>query len=258
MISNTKIITTFGKSGKSLYGDKFISSYLNHWPESVPLTVYKEDWDPDIIRSNILYLDIDKEIPEVNKFRDHCLGLIANLPKEDKKSKKINWYNKAIRWSFKSLVMWKELSKPSSRFIIWLDGDVETLKPPIENIAETLLKGKCYASQLERIKGNWHCESGIVVFDTHHPQIHKVISHLSDGYIHYQVLNLDKPWDGFWLAKMIEQGISFNDLNKDNIGHSKTFRNRHLSGVLHHNVGNRKLKDNNLHAITGRGINESW
>jgi hypothetical protein len=73
-----------------------------------------------------------------------------------------------------------------------------------------------------------------------------------------EVLTLDKPWDGFWLALMIKQGISFYDMNKDKIGSDKTFTNRYLFGVLKHNVGNRKLKDNNLHAITGRSLNESW
>lgn len=257
-MNNTKIITTFGKIGKQLYGDTFISSYLKHWPDTIPLTIYKEDWENDSRHPRITYLDIDKEIPEVNIFRDHCLNLISQLPKEDKKSKKINWYNKAIRWSFKSLVMWKEISSPTARYIIWLDGDVETVHKPKNNIAEILINEKTFASQMERIKGSKHCESGIVVFDTQSPEIKQVIEHLKLGYIENQVLTLDKPWDGFWLAKMVEKGISFNDLNRDSTGRGKTFRNRHITGVLHHNVGNRKLKDNNLHPITGRNRDESW
>lgn len=258
MIDDTKIITTFSHAGKNLYGDKFISSYLKFWPESVPLTVYKEDWEPNNKNPRITYLDIDQEIPEVNQFRDHCLALISQLPKQTKKSKQVNWYNKAIRWSFKSLVMWKELSFPTKRYIIWLDGDVETVRKPKDNITKVLLNEKTFASQMERIKGQNHCESGIVVFDTQSSEIKQVIEHLKLGYIENQVLTLDKPWDGFWLAKMVEKGISFNDLNKDSAGGSKTFRNRHIAGVLHHNVGNRKLKDNNLHPITGRNPNESW
>lgn len=255
---NTTVITTFGKTGKSLYGDNFIRSFINYWPKEINLIVYKEDWQPDIFADNVIYKDIDEELPEVDTFRDHCNEMIEKIPKDEKKSKRINWYNKAIRWSFKSLVMYKELQNTDTRYLIWLDGDVTTLKRPKDSLAEFLLKGKAFASQLELLKGGKHCESGIVVFDRNHPHRQSIIEHLKDGYINFQVLKLEKPWDGYWLAKMIEKNIEFTDMNKERKGGGKTFNNVHISGVLSHNVGNRKLKDNNLHAITGRQIDESW
>lgn len=252
----TKVVTTFGRAGKELYGNQFIETFLKYWPSDILLTIYYEDWEPDIIDSRIEYINIDESIPEVNQFRDFCQIEIDKLT--DKKSKSINWFNKAIRWSFKSLVMHTELKRKQADFVIWLDGDVSTLATPIPKFAETLLKGNAFASQLEFIKGANHCESGIVVFDTNHKDCSKIIDHLYTGYVDKQVLKLSKPWDGFWLALMISNGISFTDLNKDRIGHGKTFTNRNLFNVLNHNVGNRKLKNNNLHAITGRGFDESW
>jgi hypothetical protein len=252
----TKVVTTFGRAGKELYGNQFIETYLKYWPSDILLTIYYEDWEPDIIDPRIEYINIDESIPEVNQFRDFCQIEINKLT--DKKSKSINWFNKAIRWSFKSLVMHTELKRKQADFVIWLDGDVSTLATPIPKFAETLLKGKAFASQLEFIKGANHCESGIVVFDTNHKDCPKIIDHLYVGYVEKQVLKLSKPWDGFWLALMINDGISFNDLNKDKIVAGKTFTNRNLFKVLDHNVGNRKLKNNNLHAITGRGFDESW
>jgi hypothetical protein len=253
---SVKVITTFSRAGKELYGNQFIDTFLKYWPEDVSLTVYYEDWVPELINPRIEYINIDSAIPEVNQFRDHCQIEISKLT--DKKSKRINWFNKAIRWSFKSLVMYTELKRKQTRYIIWLDGDVSTLKSPVPNFAQTVLHGNAFASQLEFIKGANHCESGIVVFDTGHPDASKIITHIENGYVDMKVLTLDKPWDGFWLALMIKQGISFYDMNKDRIGRDKTFTNRYLFGVLNHNVGNRKLKDNNLHAITGRGFDESW
>jgi hypothetical protein len=255
-MTNTKIVTTFGKSGKELYGNKFIESFLQHWPRDISLTIYYEDWVPDVIDPRIEYIDIDTAIPEVNQFRDHCQREIDKLT--DKKSKRINWFNKAIRWSFKSLVMYTELKRKQTKYVIWLDGDVSTLKSPIVNFAQTVLQGKAFASQLEFIKGANHCESGIVIFDTDHADCPKIVEHISNGYINMQVLTLDKPWDGFWLALMIKNGIEFYDMNRDRIGAAKTFTNRYIFKVLEHNVGNRKLKDNNLHAITGRGVDDSW
>lgn len=257
-MSNTKVITTFGKTGKELYGNQFLRTFLEHWPNDIKLTVYYEDWIPDLFDTRIEYLDIDAVIPEVNKFRDHCIECINQMPKQERVQKRINWYNKAIRWSFKSFVMYKELERKESRYIIWLDGDVTTLRRPDPRIAEKTLNGCAFASQLEFIKGNNHCESGYVAFDTDHPDNSKIIEHIKNGYEKYKVLTLDKPWDGFWLALMLSQGISFNNLNRDRVGSDKTFTNRNLYGVLKHNVGNRKLKDNGLHHITGRGENESW
>lgn len=258
MKSNTKVITTFGKTGYSLYGRNFIESFLTHWPENIKLTVYKEDWDEDKINPRIEYLDIDDQIPEVNGFRDHCSREISELEKYDRNSKRINWYNKAIRWSFKSLVIWKELQRKDSQYIVWLDGDVTTLQRPKEDIAELLLKGSAFASQMEHVKGMPHCETGIAVFDCSHDQCLSIVDRLREGYIDNKVLTLEKPWDGFWFAEMVKRGISFSDMNKDRSGSGKTFTNRYLFKVLEHNVGNKKLKSNGLHAITGRRIDESW
>lgn len=257
-MSNTKVITTFGKAGKELYGNQFLKTFLEYWPKEIKLTVYYEDWIPDLLDDRIEYINIDLAIPEVNKFRDHCQSCINQLPKSERVQKRINWYNKAIRWSFKSLVMLKELERKESRYIIWLDGDVSTLKHVDSQLAEKTLNNCAFASQLEFIKGNYHCESGYVSFDTENNNYEKIVEHIKNGYVNYQVLTLSKPWDGFWLALMINNGISFNNLNRDRVGSAKTFTNRHLYGILHHNVGNRKLKDNGLHHITGRGENESW
>lgn len=255
-MKNVKVITTFGKIGKELYGNQFIETFRKYWPIDIKLTVYYEDWVPDVLDPRIEYIDIDQALPEVDDFRDYCQSKISKLT--DKKSKRINWYNKAIRWSFKSLVMFNELKRKESKYIIWLDGDVSTLQSPKENLAEILLKQCAFASQLEFIKGANHCESGIVVFDTEHPDCERIVEHLRNGYIDNQILTLEKPWDGFWLALMIKQGISFNNMNLERSGSGKTFTNKHIYKTLVHNVGNRKLKDNNLHAITGRGIDDSW
>ncbi len=254
----TKVITTFGKTGKDVYGDKFIKTFLKYWPKEINITIYYEDWTPNILDPRIEYLDIDQAIPEVNKFRDHCHLLLESLPSEEKTQKKINWFDKAIRWSFKSFVMYKELEKKESQYVIWLDGDVSTLKSLDPMIAKKVLNGSSFASQLEYIKGHKHCESGFVAFDTSHPDCEKIVAHLKKGYNEYAVLSLLKPWDGFWLAKMLDQNISFYDMNKDKIGSGKTFTNRYIYGVLAHDVGKSKLKNNNLHKTTGRKNNESW
>ena len=103
-----------------------------------------------------------------------------------------------------------------------------------------------------------HCETGIAVFDCSHDQCLSIVDRLREGYIDNKVLTLEKPWDGFWFAEMVKRGISFSDMNKDRSGSGKTFTNRYLFKVLEHNVGNKKLKSNGLHAITGRRIDESW
>lgn len=258
MIIKTKVITTFGATGLKLYGENFITSFLQHWPKDISLTVYKEDWSEDMVDPRIEYLDIDDHIPEVNRFRDFCMREISELEKADRNSKRINWYNKAIRWSFKSLVMYRELKRKDCDYLIWLDGDVTTLKSPRSDIASSLLKGNSFASQMERVKGMPHCETGIAVFDTRHDHCQQMIDHIAEGYIKNKVLELEKPWDGFWFAEIVKKGISFADMNMDRSGSGKTFTNRHVFKVLDHNVGNKKLKSNGLHAITGRKQDESW
>lgn len=256
MILETKVLTTFGATGKELYGNNFIKSFLSNWPSDIKLTVYAEDWSEDL--PNVEILDIDREVPEINEFIRHCSDEISQLEKKDRNSKRINWYNKAIRWSFKSLVIRKELMRKDRRYLIWLDGDVTSLGTPPMNLAGALLNGASFASQMERVKGMPHCETGIIAFDTHHQECARIIEHIAEGYIENKVLELEKPWDGFWFAELVKRGVSFTDLNRERSAGKKTFNNKHIYRILEHNVGNRKLKENGLHAITGRKINESW
>lgn len=257
MNKETKVITTFGKTGKSIYGDKFIDSFLKYWSDDIKLTVYNEDWIPDRLDPRIEYIDIDLHIPEVNMFRDFCL-VNMQQHQDKKENKRVNWYNKAIRWSFKSFVMHRELIRRDRRYVIWLDGDVETINIPTDDLARKLLAGKAMASQVEYVKGQKHLESGIVVFDTEHKDCEKIIEHIKIGYLDMEVLKLDKPWDGFWLAKLLDKEINFTDMHRENSRGLKPFGNRHIVNTLIHNVGKEKLKSNNLDSTTGRNKNESW
>jgi len=257
MRSDTKVITTFGKTGKQIYGNKFIETFLKFWPQDIKLTIYSEDWSPDIHDPRIEYIDIDSAIPEVNSFRDFCISEMQPYINQ-KANKRINWYNKAIRWSFKSFVMHRELSRKECRYIIWLDGDVSTIGPIEPGIATKLLKGNAIASQVEYVKGQKHIESGIVVFDTQHLDCQKIVDHMKSGYIDMQVLTLPKPWDGFWLAKLLESKIGFTDMHKESSRDMKPFANKYIVNSLIHNVGKQKLKSNDLDLTTGRNKNESW
>jgi hypothetical protein len=256
----TAVITTFSIAGKKLYGDNFIKSFLQCWPKSIKLIVYYENWAPDILDDQIIYKDIKSEIPEVKHFIDHCKSKISELPKDSKKAKPINWYNKAIRWSFKSLVMYKELKNSNYDHLIWLDGDVTTLQKVRDSIATDILGKATFASQMQVIDGTNHCESGIAVFSVKDEQTITIIDHLKNGYIDFQILKLKKPWDGFWLA-LLENKVRFYDMNNSKDHHpsyNRTFFNKHIAGILTHNVGNKKLKDAGLHKITGRNIDETW
>jgi len=256
----TAVITTFSIAGKKLYGDNFIKSFLQYWPKNIKLIVYYENWVPDILDDQIIYKDIKSEIPEVKHFIDHCKSKISELPKDSKKAKPINWYNKAIRWSFKSLVMYKELKNSNYDHLIWLDGDVTTLQKVRDSIATDILGKATFASQMQVIDGTNHCESGIAVFSVKDEQTITIIDHLKNGYIDFQILKLKKPWDGFWLA-LLENKVRFYDMNNPKDHHpsyNRTFFNKHIAGILTHNVGNKKLKDAGLHKITGRNIDETW
>jgi hypothetical protein len=257
MNADTKVITTFGKTGKQIYGNEFIETFLKFWPQEIKLTIYSEDWSPNIYDSKIEYIDIDTAIPGVNSFRDFCISEMQQY-QDQKANKRINWYNKAIRWSFKSFVIHCELTRKEKRYIIWLDGDVSTIGPIEQDIAKKLLKGNVIAGQIEYVKGQKHIESGIVVFDTEHPDCEKIIDHIKSGYIDMQVLTLPKPWDGFWLAKLLESNIDFTDMHKESSRGMKPFANKYIVNSLIHNVGKQKLKLNDLDLTTGRNKNESW
>jgi hypothetical protein len=170
---------------------------------------------------------------------------------EDEKRK--NWYKKALRWSFKMYTVLDAIKNSNSRYLIWLDADVWANHSPKNKWIEQCLNNTAIAAQLEFIKAGGHIETGILIIDLEHPDTKKIYNWIYEGYVNFKILDEDKPWDGIWMAKLLQTNtVSWNNLDmviKANV--AKAFSNEKLKWLVH-GVGKRKFQKTPVNQRSGR------
>jgi len=204
-MNTVKVVTTLHQDGYNLYGKNFIKTWIKFFPTDWQIDYYAENHVPDF-EKRVCVLDFNKTCTAWQDYYNHITSCVALLDsKKDRKS--INRYKKALRWSFKMFTLIHALENSNSRYLVWLDSDVYAKTSPAERWVESMLKGKCIAGQVERIKGFTHIETGILIIDLHHPDVSKLIDWVKKGYIQKQVLNEPKPWDGAWIGKLYDSKL---------------------------------------------------
>jgi|13_taG_2_1085334.scaffolds.fasta_scaffold12675_3 hypothetical protein len=229
------VITTFAQDHINLYGKRFVDTFKRYC--RYPLYIFAEDFSSDQFYGHTVY-DYYKHIPEQLTFKNNILNLFPSLD-----TKEQNRLRKALRWSYKGFAIWYALKNIDTKYIVWIDADVETLSKIPSSLISSLCEDKLLMCYPQRMKGSLHVESGFVIFNKQHPEIDLVIQHYENGYLNQQVLELSKPWDGFWLGKFIEQS--------NNCCLERTpFKN--IESFFKHYVGKEKFQDTSLNKYSGR------
>ena len=234
-MQDTVVVTTFAQDHISIYGKTFVESFERYC--RFPLYIFAEDFSSDDFYGHTVY-DYYKHIPEQLEFKNNILKLFPSL-----NAKEQNRLRKALRWSYKGFVIWHALQNIEAKYIIWIDADVETLSAVPSNLANTLCQDSLLMCYPQPLKGELHVESGFVIFNKQHPQIDLVTDHYKKGYLDQQVLNLSKPWDGFWLGKFIQSSNNCR-LQRPVFGNIRPF--------FTHHVGKDKFRDTGLNKFSGR------
>jgi len=239
-MSDTIFITTFAKEHIDLYGKRFIDSF-NKYNSHLPLHVYAEDFDKTDLSNHYKLSDFNKTIPLHKTFLEHIRMLQIGLLTKPK-----NRLEKALRWSYKSFTIIHALENSSCKYVVWIDADVETVGHFAKNSTSKINHENLCTVYQQYIDRELHIESGLIIFNLHHPSIINIINHYKKGYQKYQVLDLDKPWDGFWLGKYCKT-------SKDPINYvSPPFSN--VKGIFKHHVGKDKFRNTDHNKFSGRKI----
>jgi len=235
-MQDTVVITTFARDHIDVYGKRFVETYKRYC--RFPLYIFAEDFSSDEFDGHAVY-DYYTHIPQQLKFKESILETSESLNDKEK-----NRLQKALRWSYKGFVIWHALQNIDAKYIVWIDADVETIGSVPSALAKSLCQDKLIMCYPQTIKGKLHIESGFVIFNKQHPNINKIIQHYENGYTNQQVLKLDKPWDGFWLGKFVENYPALCCIDKPIFGNIRPF--------FTHHVGKEKFKDTNLNKYSGR------
>jgi hypothetical protein len=241
--------TTFSQIGYKVYGDSWIGSFLKYTEKYPHITakIYVDGNDTkDILMKNdkIEILDYDTNITNrsewVKMFEANSIhtGYI---------------FNASLKFSFKSFVIMHMLNNTNEGYAVWLDSDCTFESDLFDDFIEETVQDKFVACQRE--PGSNHVESGVVIFNTEHPDKQKFYDQFKNFYMTIEGFNsFGEFFDGFVIYRTLDVAqVSCVDLNENHgitgvqSDPNCTFLNPALSKRFHHNIG-----------ITGKRSYDNW
>jgi len=240
--------TTFHQNGYDLYGKVWIDSFIKNVAgkrNNIKAIIYAHNIkNLNVSHPQIEIIDYDSTLPEHKKWKQDYNRL-------SKHSTPVK--NFTIRFSHKGFAIQHALSTIKEGYSIWADGDVVFKDADYSNFPSCLFKkDEVLACQVE--DGN-HVESGVIIFDMTHPDMHKFRDAYSHNYSLNEIVNnYGEPYDGHVARRsLVHSGVNYVDLN-DIHGRggiqsdpNETFLHPDIKSRFVHNIG-----------ITGKKNYESW
>lgn len=194
------VFSTFSPEAYHIYGEKFIQTFLEYWPEDIKLYLYYNG-TTKINNSRIIYSREPEEQIEFAKRGMHI--------KQD------DFYRGATRFSHKAFAIINHLEKNIDRYNIWLDADSITVKNIDINWLHTLKSGSSCISVLMR--NTRAIESGFILTDNKHVDYKTFLNIYSEIYRKDEIYRLPEWHDGYVLTYVIKKfKIPYFDLSPNN------------------------------------------
>lgn len=124
------VVTTFNATGYTQYAKKMITTFLQHWPNSVDLVVYAENCSVTESAPNLIVRDLLVSSPELVLFKSQwqhvpkANGDVSTDPVRSQRKdagKGFKW--DAVRFSHKVYAIFNCAQSVSSEWLIWMDAD---------------------------------------------------------------------------------------------------------------------------------------
>jgi len=243
--------TTFNQSGYDLYGKSWIKTFIkNVAPRGshIKAKVYAHGVDKvDVNHPQVDVIDYDKAIRHHPAWKEDYLkrnhhghgGYVEKM---------------TVRFSHKAMVIQEVLSNIKEGYAIWLDGDCVMHEADYIDFPNNLLNGKALSCQVEHTRDLNHVESGVLIFDTEHPDTKLWNDNFKENYSVDNVIDMGEPYDGFIVYKsVLTSGIEYNNLNEEfgKVGIQScptlTFLHPVIKEHFTHNIG-----------LTGKSSYDDW
>lgn len=203
-----EVITSFNKPYFDKIGRDCVSSWLAHWPQTWSMTCYVEGFAMEH-HDRIQQLDFD--VLHV----DYAVFQAQDAVKSRCKT-----------FAKKAYCVIHAMTHSKADWILWLDADVITQRPGIEQvIQQTLISryltvhlGVTYTSNKNGQSGDWYVpETGLFAVNLKHPGIAAFVSHYQDRYIQRDSSGLRRFYDNdvFGAAVRATSDYAHLDLCRD-------------------------------------------
>lgn len=240
-------VTTFNENGYDLYGRTWVKTFamVANYYNAYRATVYYQGFEPDFSHPAINWIAYDDAIPQHDEWK---------LDYKRRTTHDMYVSAMCVRFSHKAFVMQHALDNINNRYVVWLDGDCVFKNADYTHWPSNIMNGNAIACQVEHAHDLNHVESGIIVFDTKHPDTKAWNEQFKWWYQVDNLLPMGQPYDGFVVSKaLITSGIRYTDLNEHygkggiQSDPNMTFQHPEIKSKFIHNIG-----------WTGKNQYENW
>jgi hypothetical protein len=189
--------TTCNLHGYELYGRRLLASFDRHWPQTIPLYLYAEGFEPDITSARIISHDLLASCPDLVAFRERHAGnpdangrlrrpvrLVANWRTLKFRIRRVTAEDAfrwdAVRFAHKSFALFHAAAHCDADVLIWLDADIIVFADLPLPFLESLVPPGCFVAFLARPN---HSECGLVGYNLRHPAVRLFLDQFRRFYV---------------------------------------------------------------------------
>jgi hypothetical protein len=187
------VVTTTNAAGWEETGRRMAQSFLERWPAEASLTVYAEDFEPDVDG-----IEVRRLPPWMAEFkRAHGAVPSRNGVKNDRYSYTLD----AVRFAHKVAALTDFAEPITDGIVIWLDADTYTHADVTVDWLEKLFPEPAYIAWLDRVHS--HPECGFVMFRASHPYHASFMARFRSMYTDGDIFRLPETHDSYVLQHLV-------------------------------------------------------
>lgn len=237
------VVTSWGPGGYELYGKRFLETFVEFWPESIPLTVYYHDTElpEDALRFSFraTFVKLNDVDPEFNTFRERA----EKINGVDAKTGRYDYRLDAYKFSPKVFAVSHLAGQLKEGQLIWLDADTFSHDKVDEDFLKSIQPADADMVCLRRT-GIYYSETSYVSYTLNTPTIQFLLD-MRDLYVDGEIFHWREYHDGFIFERLmyihILHGLKVYSLTPPDYAGLEAFENSLLATKMHHLKGN--LKD---------------
>ena len=252
------VVTTCHAAGYRDYGQVMVQTYLQHWPEEVPLLLYYEGFDPPSAPGRLQPTSLNTASPALLAFKArHGNNPLVNgklrprqrlnfgpasipLPMRERRAH-YRW--DAVRFSHKSYAVFDAARRSDIDTLIWIDADTRFFADV--DMAELSALAPL-GSAVSCLRRPGHSECGFVAYNLRNPQTHLLLNEFEAMYNHDLFLAEAEFHDSYLFDVVRERaearGAVVHDIAEGAGRHgSHVLINSRLGRFMDHMKGDRKI-----------------
>ena len=253
------VVSTCHKDGYELYGRRMVETFDRHWPESIPLYFYAEDFVPSDAGPRVHFKNLHASSDDLVAFkqrhadnpRAHGSGNrprwnfrvdVKQMKFKVRRKTNIGYRWDAVRFSHKVFALLAAIEQCDADVLIFLDADTYSTRDIPQSLLEDTIPEDHLVGYLGRPRD---AETGFVSYNLRHPAVHEFLAAFGDMY-RKDTLFRERQWCDGYLFDVLRKRFQRKGHSAFDIAEGSGAENGHvfatspLGGYMTHDKGTRK------------------